>query len=152
MADLNWKAAEERTTKAPGVYLVEVDEAEERTGKTSGDPYFNVRLKDVKGGGTLCYDILMLAGKGAGMGYARLRQLGISDETPSLQAAALVGLRAWVIVAEEEWKDEKRLKVIPKWDDGAKAGYWSEDMPPAPHDNANAFGAAPAVEDEDLPF
>lgn len=119
----------ERSEMPAGIYHIEVANAEERQ-SASGNAYFSLRLEDLESGRTLCFDIIMLEGKGLRIGLAKLSRLGFKPgDDDELVAAQLIGRRGYVSVAEETWKEEKRLKV----DISAKTsscGYWSEEEPP----------------------
>jgi hypothetical protein len=71
----------------PGNYHVEVADCEERT-SAAGNTYFNVRMKDLESGRSLCFDIIMLSGKGLGMGLSKLKQLGFDKSDDEIVAAA----------------------------------------------------------------
>ena len=85
-----------------GVYLAEVvkDGTEQRKSSNTGDPMFNVAFKDVNTGDFLCYDSIMLAGRGLGIGHKKLVMLGVVDpDAPDWEVDAfdLIGKRAVVI-------------------------------------------------------
>ena len=120
----------EREQLPAGIYNVEVADAEERT-SAAGNKYFNIRLKEMEGGKSLCFDILMLNGKGVRIGLAKLSRLGfVPGQDDEIVAAQLIGKRAWVEVKEDSYEGKTRLVV----DINAKSsacGYWSEDEPPS---------------------
>jgi hypothetical protein len=128
MAKLDWDLMNE-SSFAPGCYRVEVAAAEEKTSK-KGDPYLNLRLVALDfGRATLCFDIIMLAGKGARIGYTKLVELGVPQGTDEVLAASLVGMRAYVWVAHEVYDGKTRLKVFVDAD-GSACGYSSIDRVP----------------------
>lgn len=113
-----------------GVYYVEVKASEERIAQSSA-AYFNVTLAAVEHGmQTICYDILMLAGKGHGIGLAKLDALGF-EKRHTLEAGELVGRRVYAALVEEEYQGKKRL-CVDIGAEGAKCGYWPEGDDGAP--------------------
>ena len=122
----------------PGVHLVEVIDAEHRHGQ-SGDPLFGIKLEGTGLSGTkstLCRDVIMLAGKGLGIGVAKLKALGFfaDGEPEDVQAHQLVGRRCWVRVDWQRYKDRngenrKGLKPVGSFDP-FDCGYYPEGEPP----------------------
>ena len=132
MAQLNWGDYEEPERferMGPGRYLVEIEDASEKTSK-AGDAYFNLRLKAVGFGKVLCFDVVMLAGKGRGIGYAKLKALGVTEKDEQLAAAELIGRRAYVEVESEEYDGKTRLSVSIGAEDSL-CGYWDENDRPS---------------------
>jgi hypothetical protein len=136
VARLNWSDAENASKGfGPGIYLCEVLRAEEGVSKTSGAPYFKVKLGAVAfGNRELCEDYLMLGGKGANIGFKKLLALGIPKGLATLDAHHLIGKRVYARVDEEEWTNDKgktsvQLKVNIKAL-GSEMGYWPEASKP----------------------
>ena len=126
--DYNESSSPKRESFPPGIYHVEVESAEERT-SASGNGYFSVRLKDMESNKTVCFDIIMLQGKGIGIGLQKLMALGFSKEDSEIVAAELMGRRAFVALKQETYEGQKRLAVDISAK-GSSVGYWTEDNPP----------------------
>ena len=78
---------------------------------------------------TVCFDIIMLQGKGIGIGLQKLMALGFSKEDSEIVAAELMGRRAFVALKQETYEGQKRLAVDISAK-GSSVGYWTEDNPP----------------------
>ena len=160
MAQLEWNSYEEPDSSGskllgPGRYFAKVESASERKSK-AGDTYINVRLVAIEHDANhICFDVLMLEGKGKNIGYAKLKQLGVSDDDEWLEASTLVGRKCYVEVQAEVYNDKPRLSVN-LGAEGAKCGYWSVDSPP-PMDDPEMGYEKPdqpdpgSDDDEDLP-
>jgi hypothetical protein len=126
---------------APGTYLAEVDAkgTELRHSKRSGDPMFNVAFKDVQTGKLLCYDTIMMGGRGVGIGHKKLIVLGVVDpdaEEWDVEAIHLVGRRVNLTIKHEEYTgNDGKAKTTCKVD----------------FDANDSFGYA-VVDDDGLPF
>lgn len=139
MVNINWADMDKDNgggrMMPPGVYLVEVSEAREGVSKKSGDPYFKLDLVAVDfQRKKLCDDILMLGGKGAGIGLRKLIALGIERGAMLDSAHELIGKRVYARVDVEEWEKSdgtsgKQLKVNIKAP-GSDMGYWNVKTPP----------------------
>ncbi len=166
MARLNWSDAENAGKGfGPGVYLCEVLRAEEGVSKSSGAPYFKVKLGAVAfGNRELCDDFLMLGGKGANIGLRKLLALGIPKGMETLEAHRLIGKRVYACVDIEEWEKSNgtmgtSLKVNIKAL-GSEMGYWPEAskpegvIEPAGGDwrKSEAAPAVPGSDVDDTPF
>ena len=140
--DLNWEGTSDDgfSLPEPGVYLAEVGSVEVKRSAV-GDQYFSVKLNDAKTHGALCWDTLMLGGKGKSIGMAKLRQLGVEEGTKSLDPNSLYGRRVKVSIMHGEFEGRKQAKVDIRAD-GFKCGYLAED---------GVADAAPA-KDEDSPW
>lgn len=146
MAKIPWKEA---GALAPGTYSIEVVKSVEKLSKNGGAPYFEAELLALDFGKTLCFDILMLAGKGAGIGVTKLRALGFTEERDEIAAGELIGRRAFVAVGDDEYDGKVRLKVDINAE-GSKCGYWPEDEKP---EGVLLPGAPGQTEDvDDTPF
>lgn len=143
MAKLNWSNVNKDTTFRPvdpGTYYAEVERCEENKSANSGDPYFNIRFKEVPSGRFLCYDNIMLEGRGKDIGYAKLTQLGIDETVGELAPLNLIGRRVYLALKHHKKGDEVRAAVnINKF----RCGYMSE------KDGAPPRAAGPK---EDVPF
>jgi len=114
----------------PGVYRVEVSDCVERTSK-AGDKYFNVKMKDLDSGKIVCFDPVMLEGKGASIGLCKLSRLGFEPtEDFEIVAAQVIGKRAYIGVEADEYQGTKRLKVDIGYK-GSSCGYWPYSEVPA---------------------
>lgn len=143
MAKVDW--SETLPTAEPGFYLAEVRKCDEKT-SSGGDPYFNVELHDSDvnaENGLLCWDNIMLAGKGRGLGQAKLKALGFSDKNADIDPPALVGRRAWIKLYHEIRENKTRIRVDSHFTPEFSCGYWPEASPPE--------GAKDAPVD-DIPF
>lgn len=126
----DWSANDEPIWPA-GVYAVEVTACVSKNAKKTGDEYFGVKLCALDfNRKKLCEDILMMAGKGAGIGIRKLKALGFTKADGDIAAAQLIGKRAFVFVDVEEFtKDDgtstSRMKVDIKAEN-SEAGYWPE--------------------------
>ena len=145
---IDWSAGD-FALGGPGLHLVTVEAAEEKRSK-GGDAYFNLRLSTSTFEGktaTLCFDILMVQGGGAGIGLAKLKALGFDSAREVISPEDIVGRRAWVNVDVDEYEGKKRLKVVTEFNPFA-CGYWPETAPPDGVDTP----IAPLGKDEDIPF
>ena len=138
--------------REPGAYLAEVEDVEERMSK-AGDPFFSLKLRAVGDGTFLCFDVLMLGGKGWGMGRAKLVALGVPDNYEGdLTPGMLIGKRVMAHTTIETYQGKDRVKV------NSNAGHYC---------GFDVAGASPATEpvhapqgqrsgilgpDEDTPF
>ena len=143
MPFVDWKRGREMNEsgpaarKGPGTYLAYVREATDGVSE-KGDPKITVMLHEVGTDAKLCMDSLMLAGKGLGMGIAKMNALGITEEHgDSVGAEDVMGRKCYVRLVEEESKKLKRdgtpfinLKPDTSAGDGWSCGYRSEDDPP----------------------
>lgn len=133
MARIDWNAGQQ-SYFAPGIYLVEVVSASERVSK-NGDPMFIAKLGAAHfGKEVVADDVLMLAGKGAGIGTAKLKALGFKGDEPSIEHFELVGRRAWAALDLDEYEGKdgvarKRLRVNIAAE-GSQCGYWPESTRP----------------------
>lgn len=130
MAQVNWTDYEEPTggggSLEPGIYTAVLTAAEERTSK-GGDLYFNVTLESTQFQRVLCYDNIMLEGRGRNMGMCKLTKLGLGEKT-EINDIDLVGLKCIVIVERDEYtkadgKVIQRLGVALNFEDPFRAGY-----------------------------
>ncbi|MEK9724417.1 MAG: hypothetical protein VW405_13175 [Rhodospirillaceae bacterium] len=112
----------------PGTYLVAVTSCEVKTAK-SGFPYFNVELCALDHeNARLCYDILMLGGRGRDIGNAKLGALGIPADEDDIEPRRLVGRHVRVTVVNETYDGKERLTVDIKAP-GSACGYYPVDQP-----------------------
>lgn len=113
----------------PGWYLAEVTAATRKTSR-AGDAMYNLELC-TPGGDWLCYDNIMLEGKGNGIGFRRLFALGAArdqgDSVEYAEAHQLVGKRAYVYLKHGEWEGKKRAEVDVSQ---GRAGYLPPNEPP----------------------
>ena len=113
----------------PGIHHVVVASAEERE-SAAGNAYFSVRLKQVDGNATVCFDTIMLSGKALGMGLTKLAMLGfVPGEQKEILAAELIGKKAFVSCKEDTYEGKTRL-VVDITARGSRCGYWPEEDPP----------------------
>lgn len=117
----DWDAAKNTELK-PGIYQVEVVACTPKTSQ-SGNRMWSVRLHAVEFDAMLCYDNMMLTGKGAGMTAAKLELLGFARGS-QVDAPDLVGRRAWVSVLEKEYNGKVNLAVDISAP-GSKCGYFA---------------------------
>lgn len=127
MARVDWSETPRFHLK-PGIYLAEVAKAEEKLSK-KGEAYFRLALVAVEWNrAALCDDILMLEGKGRGVGTGKLEMLGVPKGTSQVDAVSLIGKRVYCYVdietREYEGKTHENLKVDIK--KGQRCGYWPE--------------------------
>ena len=127
MIKLDWSDYNPDQTFKPvdaGVYIAEIEGCNEKVSPSSNDRYLNVRLRDEKTKRFLCFDVIMLTGKGKDIGFTKLTQLGINDTGGELTAASLVGKRVYVYLKHEPYNGKVRAKVdIRKF----KCGYFNEE-------------------------
>jgi hypothetical protein len=149
----------------PGVYLAEVKDSLLKHSSKNGDQYFGVELESSGLDGMkkrLCQDVLMLEGKGASMGVAKLRALGFFEDgtAQDIDAHELVGKRCWVRVDWQHYEDRKtgeRKKSLKPYASFQPfdCGYYHESHPPEDAASAIAiddpFGG-PDVDDSKVPF
>lgn len=140
----------------PGWHLAEVKAATRKTSR-AGDAMYNLELC-TPAGDWICYDHIMLEGKGNGIGFRRLFALGAArdqgDSVEYAEAHQLVGKRVYVFIQHEEYNDKKVAKVGISQ---GRAGYLPESEPPDEQPGAadpwedvddDEFEA----EDDDIPF
>jgi hypothetical protein len=129
MANINWTDYEEPgayTTLEPGLYSVTCTKAIERQSK-SGDWMFDITLESTQFQKTLCYDVIMLEGRGKNMGLAKLKQMGFGERT-ELNDIDLEGSKFIVKVEQGGYTkvdgtEVKRLEVAMDFTDPFRAGY-----------------------------
>lgn len=134
----------------PGLHLVMVGKAEEKRSK-KGDAYFNLRLdtESFDGNkGTLCFDVVMVQGGGAGIGLAKLKALGFDNARDVIEPEDIQGRRAWVNVDFEWYDGKKRLKVVTNFEPTFTCGYWPENEKPEGYSMARA----PVSDDDAVPW
>lgn len=134
---------------------VDMTGCEERLSKKQ-EAYFSVKFVD-KEGDRICWDVIMLQGRGAGMGSAKLKALGFEGNEQSIELHELNGRSAWLMLQEDEFKGKKRIEVKPEWGDSEspaawRAGYWParqgvEPPPKPPKAEAGAYDL-----DDDVPW
>lgn len=133
MPRMDWSAPTS-SEFGPGVYLAEVAKCEVRHSKKPGNaPYLNVEWHDASAlgsGGIICWDVIMMAGNGRGLGQAKLRALGFDEQCQLIEPDDLVGRRAWIRVALQKYGDKENLKVLSEFEPEFSAGYWPESAPP----------------------
>ena len=137
-----------------GVYLAEIASAESRQSQ-AGDAMVNIALSEVGSRRHICYDNLMMNGRGAGIGVKKALSLGIAERYKEEGEKRVrvsppehwKGHRAVVTVIMGEYKGKKRLEV----DFGADGfGYAPEDT----WDPSRTPEAPPPddPDDTDIPF
>ena len=135
----------------PGIHLGRVAKCELRKSEKTGSRYFNVQFvaDDPLGGeeSTLCFDVIMLEGRGRSIGQGKLKALGFEEGEAIESSQDLIGRRAWLACARETYNGKERLKVDISAD-GSLCGYFFEDQPPP---EAATSGVAP-VDSIDVPF
>ena len=158
MANVNWD--EERPDDAPlapGEYLAEVVAATEKYSQ-GGDLMFALRF-ETRGDGApqhLCYDNLMLQGKGLSIALAKLKAMGFDRVHATIDAKQLIGRRVRLACIIEEYNGRQSLKPDIRAD-GFKCGYLPVEqgapVPAAPRATGGAAGAPDAAADgEPAPF
>ena len=133
MVRIDWESYDEPAfgdgPLGPGVYRVEVAECVERTSRV-GDKYFNVKFKDLDTGKIVCFDPVMLEGKGASIGLCKLSRLGFEATDSEIIAAQVIGRRAYIGVDNDTYEGKSRLKVDIGYK-GSSCGYWEHDNMPS---------------------
>lgn len=105
--DLNWDLPEQR----PGIRRARVSGV---VASTSSTGYAMLRVTfDLDGGGSIL-DNIMLDGPGKGMGLAKLSRLGVPKDAPSLDTEALIGITLDLVLVQEDYQGQARLKVDSK--------------------------------------
>lgn len=128
------KEADSGGLAAPGRYYAEVKDAKEKISKSSGVPMFEVYFKDVETGSGLCYDNIMLGGRGAGIGVKKLKCLDavLEEEGKYVlpdDAAELIGRRCCITIKHEKYTDNNgnaKTKAAIDFDVGESFGYEPE--------------------------
>lgn len=134
MAQIDWTGG--RKVWPEGRYRFEVRGCEEKVSKSSGASMFVVGLSALDWGGEmLCQDIIMLGGKGAGIGIQKLKALGFSGTEREIKAGELVGRRGFCNLGIEEYQEGDKPPVRQSkvgWEkgDGSMCGYWPETVVP----------------------
>lgn len=122
----------------PGLYRAEVAQAVDKS-SAKGDPMFNIALKaiDFPGvNGFLCFDNVMLAGPGWGIGKSKLQVLRPNlpaDFKGELSPSELLGRRCIVrVIYQKNQNGEDRLAVDIRAP-ASHCGYYDEvASPPEP--------------------
>lgn len=146
MAQINWSGG--ANAFGPGIYLVEVLDAKEKV-SSKGDPMFIAAFGAVEfNREAIGDDVLMLGGKGAGIGLAKLKALGFKGTEPEIRAPELIGRRVWACFHREEYTGNDgnkyaKLKVNIRAEHSS-CGYWPEKDKPA--------GALEALPADEAPF
>jgi hypothetical protein len=129
MANINWTDYEEPGAfkqLEPGIYSVTVTKCVERQSK-SGDTMFDLTLESTQFQKTLCYDVIMLEGRGKNMGLAKLKQMGFAERTElmdlDLEGAKLIVKVEMGGYTKADGTEVKRLEVAMDFDDPFRAGY-----------------------------
>lgn len=131
MARIDW-SPDTSGLPVPGIYPAEVHSVEEKKSKKPPySTYLKVKLVSIETRDTLCYDMIMLEGKGRGMGQRKLRVLGVDETTQEIDPASLVGRRAFVAIIHEPYGDRLQAKV-DGYAETSICGYWPYDGPPPP--------------------
>lgn len=112
-----------------GVYNARIKAADENVSKPKedgsggGDAYFRIHLETLDSQ-YICSDIIMLQGRGAGMGRQKLKGFGIEvQKGDSLIADQLIGLQAQVNVGTKKYKGET-YPCVDHDCDAPHCGYW----------------------------
>jgi hypothetical protein len=128
MAQINWTDYEESTgfkNLDPGVYSVVCTKCVERQSRND-ETMFDLTLESTQFQKTLCYDVIMLEGKGKNMGLSKLKQLGLGGKT-ELNDYDIEGCKFIVKVEMggyvKDGKEIKRLEVAMDFDDPFRCGY-----------------------------
>lgn len=127
----------------PGIYLAEVKKCEAKVSKKA-DPYLNIEWHDtspIGPQGLICWDVVMMDGKGRSLGQAKLRALGFDEECELIEPEDLIGRRAWIQVGWQDYNGQKNLKVLSGFEPSFTSGYWSEGSPP------DGVAASPTADD-----
>lgn len=124
---------------AEGKYLGEIDKSDEKYSQ-SGDPMFNVAFKDVSTGHRLCFDTIMMGGRGMGIGHKKLLILGVVAEGEKefdVEAHQLLGKRAVLTLKHETFNGKTNAK--PDFKANAGFGYEPESAWVVAVDDDNPF-------------
>ena len=112
----------------PGRYLAEVKKCEERVSKGGlGDPMFSVEFKSVDTGEHLCFDVIMMGGRGIGIGHKKLIQLGVvedGEDNYEVDAHQLIGKRCVLTLKHETYN--KKTNAKPDFEANETFGYEPE--------------------------
>jgi hypothetical protein len=118
-----------------GRHLCEcVEDTEKKSQKAPHSPYINARFVVVGGehdGMTKCWDVLMLGGKGMGIGVTKLEALGYDFSKPfRYNSGDLSGRRVYITTVEQEYEKPdgkggtvKATKMVPIFDRDLNFGY-----------------------------
>ena len=132
MPQINWDDVEESdfSIGEPGEYLMEVETSEERNGQNG--PYFSVLLRAVEERKVSCFDIMSFSSKALPITKRKLLALGADLKSGNVDATDLIGLRAWVSLKAEQYKNnagELRDKLSVNINArGFDAGYKAEEQ------------------------
>ena len=98
---------------------VEITEITLKKGENSGDAYLNLRLDVFEGpyDKRVLFDIVMLQGKGVGMGKKKLRQLGV-DTSQTFRRTQLINTRHFITTKIKKATDEYDAKTVVRSYDG----------------------------------
>lgn len=135
--------------RSEGVYHVEVNNAEDKT-TIKGEKRIALTLSQVGTDGQLvCFDSLMMQGKGLGITKGKLKQLGIDLDKDDFDSQDLIGRRVHVacVFGKPNDKGNRYLEVDIRAK-GSKCGYWTEADPPKPAGASDDLGSW----DDDTPF
>lgn len=137
MVNLDWSKYDPDGTGSiePGIHYVEIAEAKEKT-SSKGDPMFELVLRQVSTNALVCWDYIMLGGKGANIGYAKLIGIGLEEGSSSVEPQDLIGRRVYASIMEEErvYEGKSRRSLKVDISDGGHCGYWPDGDPPLAYD------------------
>lgn len=144
----------------PGTYRAEVKDVREKTSR-GGDAMLSLYFKDVDSGEGLCWDNVMLSGRGVGIGVKKMRALdGVTeegDEYVFIDSGELIGRRCMLDVIHEEYDGKTRCVVDFAATDEARGvffGYGPEVPGGAPKAKDAKAPVTPVdtTPEDDLPF
>lgn len=153
MTKIDWSAINDPSAKfRSGTYLVEVTDVEERVSKSAGESFLFVALRAADFGCELFRDNIMLEGRGARIGLTKLQGLGFDTTDTEINAADLIGRRAFVAVQVEEHEGKTRLSCDIRA--GGNCGYWPADSEPdgVLRPAEGSAEASPADSEDETPF
>ena len=119
---VDW-STDERSTAKPGTYTFEIEQAETKVGKDSGQEYISLRLRCVDDRSISVFDTLSFSPKAKNILQAKLSGLGM-HEIESVEPEDFIGRRVVAAVAiEPDHQGQDRL-VVDIRARGSKAGYF----------------------------
>lgn len=127
-----------RELPPPGCYPLICVDAEERESKRTQHPYFNLKWEIVAGphAGSWIFDILMLAGKGAGMGVQKIKALlgRAPAHEEEVEAMEFLNIRAWGHVKHDTYNGKSKCVIDLE---GGTMGYEPAGAHPWPDGETN---------------
>lgn len=149
---------------AEGWHLVRINRCDQKRSK-DGELMYNWSMVDSKTREFIGYDVIMLEGKGNGIGIKKLLAIGLAEDHGDgydyAEPSQCDGTEAWAYIYHDTYSGKKSCKVDISF---GSMGYQHKSSPPIqgvpgtakPQEQRNAApgygGPATAEDDGDIPF